>query len=161
MADNLQAPRFITQPSASGSIVAVGRTKILQCQALGKSPITRKSFKTCISCSVFIMHQIFTHWKRRNHNFSLSRFPPAPVSLAKRRRLHIRLFLGALLQNTVGDPPRCGKLSVHCKKQCWQHYQRNDSAFSCIHDLFPGKWRGHRQGQNGPCCSVYLPKHLK
>ena len=31
----LQAPRFITQPSASGSIVAVGRTKILQCQALG------------------------------------------------------------------------------------------------------------------------------
>eukprot|EP00090_Calanus_glacialis_P041134 TRINITY_DN7227_c0_g1_i2.p1 TRINITY_DN7227_c0_g1~~TRINITY_DN7227_c0_g1_i2.p1 ORF type:complete len:2186 (-),score=220.82 TRINITY_DN7227_c0_g1_i2:579-7136(-) len=35
LADNLQAPRFITQPSASGSIVAVGRTKILQCQALG------------------------------------------------------------------------------------------------------------------------------
>jgi len=34
-ADNLQAPRFITQPSASGSIVAEGRTKILQCQALG------------------------------------------------------------------------------------------------------------------------------
>jgi len=34
-ADELQAPRFITQPSASGSIVAVGRTKILQCQALG------------------------------------------------------------------------------------------------------------------------------
>ena len=33
----LQAPRFITQPSASGSIVAEGRTKILQCQALGKS----------------------------------------------------------------------------------------------------------------------------
>jgi len=33
--DELQAPRFITQPSASGSIVAVGRTKILQCQALG------------------------------------------------------------------------------------------------------------------------------
>ena len=32
----LQAPRFITQPSASGSIVAEGRTKILQCQALGK-----------------------------------------------------------------------------------------------------------------------------
>ena len=34
--DELQAPRFITQPSASGSIVAVGRTKILQCQALGE-----------------------------------------------------------------------------------------------------------------------------
>ncbi len=32
----LQAPRFITPPSASGSIVAEGRTKILQCQALGK-----------------------------------------------------------------------------------------------------------------------------
>jgi len=35
-ASELQAPRFITQPSASGSIVAEGRTKILQCQALGK-----------------------------------------------------------------------------------------------------------------------------
>ena len=34
--DSLQAPRFITQPSASGSIVAEGRTKILQCQALGR-----------------------------------------------------------------------------------------------------------------------------
>ena len=33
----LQAPRFITLPSASGSVVAEGRTKILQCQALGKS----------------------------------------------------------------------------------------------------------------------------
>merc|ERR550532_1899735 len=31
----LQAPRFITLPSASGSVVAEGRTKILQCQALG------------------------------------------------------------------------------------------------------------------------------
>ena len=34
-ASELQAPRFITQPSASGSIVAEGRTKILQCQCLG------------------------------------------------------------------------------------------------------------------------------
>ena len=33
----LQAPRFITLPSASGSVVAEGRTKILQCQALGES----------------------------------------------------------------------------------------------------------------------------
>ena len=32
----LQAPRFITPPSASGSTVAEGRTKILQCQALGE-----------------------------------------------------------------------------------------------------------------------------
>ena len=35
-AQTLQAPRFITPPSASGSVVAEGRTKILQCQALGK-----------------------------------------------------------------------------------------------------------------------------
>ncbi|CAG7684684.1 unnamed protein product, partial [Allacma fusca] len=33
--NQLQAPRFITQPSAAGSIVSEGRTKILQCQALG------------------------------------------------------------------------------------------------------------------------------
>ncbi|ODM95509.1 Protein sidekick [Orchesella cincta] len=31
----LQAPRFITQPSAAGNIVSEGRTKILQCHALG------------------------------------------------------------------------------------------------------------------------------
>ena len=39
--DSLQAPRFITQPSASGSIVAEGRTKILQCQALGRGCFSR------------------------------------------------------------------------------------------------------------------------
>lgn len=35
LAESLQAPRFITQPSSSSSIVSEGRTKILQCQALG------------------------------------------------------------------------------------------------------------------------------
>ncbi|XP_054261356.1 protein sidekick-like [Macrosteles quadrilineatus] len=34
-AESLQAPRFITQPSGSSNIVSEGRTKILQCQALG------------------------------------------------------------------------------------------------------------------------------
>ncbi|XP_039293021.1 protein sidekick isoform X1 [Nilaparvata lugens] len=33
--ESLQAPRFITQPSSSTNIVSEGRTKILQCQALG------------------------------------------------------------------------------------------------------------------------------
>lgn len=42
LATELQAPRFITQPHLSGSIVAEGRTKILQCQALGKY--------TCLTC---------------------------------------------------------------------------------------------------------------
>lgn len=32
----LQAPRFTTQPSSSGSIVSEGRTKIIQCHALGE-----------------------------------------------------------------------------------------------------------------------------
>ena len=32
----IQPPRFTTQPSSSGSIVSEGRTKILQCHALGK-----------------------------------------------------------------------------------------------------------------------------
>ncbi len=36
-ADNVQAPRFVTQPSASASIVSEGRAKFLQCQAVGKS----------------------------------------------------------------------------------------------------------------------------
>ena len=49
----LQAPRFITQPSASGSIVAEGRTKILQCQALGKSSFVFLNFppKKLVLCS--------------------------------------------------------------------------------------------------------------
>lgn len=33
--ESLQAPRFITQPSSSSTYVSEGRTKILQCQALG------------------------------------------------------------------------------------------------------------------------------
>ncbi|XP_015515694.2 protein sidekick isoform X1 [Neodiprion lecontei] len=33
--ESLQEPRFITQPSSSGSILSEGRTKILQCQARG------------------------------------------------------------------------------------------------------------------------------
>jgi len=33
--DNMQAPRFVTQPSASASIVSEGRAKFLQCQAVG------------------------------------------------------------------------------------------------------------------------------
>lgn len=32
----MQAPRFTTQPSSSGSMVNEGRTKILQCHALGE-----------------------------------------------------------------------------------------------------------------------------
>ena len=43
--DSLQAPRFITQPSASGSIVAEGRTKILQCQALGNTSADILSYR--------------------------------------------------------------------------------------------------------------------
>ncbi|XP_032779959.2 protein sidekick isoform X2 [Daphnia magna] len=34
-ADNMQSPRFVTQPSASASIVSEGRAKFLQCQAVG------------------------------------------------------------------------------------------------------------------------------
>ncbi len=54
----LQAPRFITSPSAFGSIVAEGRTKILQCQALGK----KKNIKYLIipylthTCSYYGMY---------------------------------------------------------------------------------------------------------
>lgn len=34
--NNMQSPRFVTQPSASASIVSEGRAKFLQCQAVGK-----------------------------------------------------------------------------------------------------------------------------
>jgi hypothetical protein len=32
----MQSPRFVTQPSASASIVSEGRAKFLQCQAVGE-----------------------------------------------------------------------------------------------------------------------------
>ena len=35
--NNMQSPRFVTQPSASASIVSEGRAKFLQCQAVGKA----------------------------------------------------------------------------------------------------------------------------
>ncbi|XP_049831894.1 protein sidekick isoform X2 [Schistocerca gregaria] len=37
-ADPTQAPRFVTQPSSTNSIIGEGRTKILQCQAIGHPP---------------------------------------------------------------------------------------------------------------------------
>lgn len=45
LADALQAPRFITQPSSSSNIVSEGRTKILQCQATGYPQPTYKWIK--------------------------------------------------------------------------------------------------------------------
>jgi hypothetical protein len=35
--ENLQAPRFTSQPASANSITSEGRTKILQCQAQGKT----------------------------------------------------------------------------------------------------------------------------
>ena len=52
-ASELQAPRFITQPSASGSIVAEGRTKILQCQALGLFQVEYRWMKDGVFLSDF------------------------------------------------------------------------------------------------------------
>ncbi|XP_050075210.1 protein sidekick [Anopheles maculipalpis] len=49
----LQAPRFTTQPSSSGSIVSEGRTKILQCHALGYPQPTYRWIKDGIPVGNF------------------------------------------------------------------------------------------------------------
>lgn len=52
----LQPPRFTTQPSSSGSIVGEGRTKILQCHALGKCNFKHASvqFKRIFYTMIFV-----------------------------------------------------------------------------------------------------------
>ncbi|XP_046680839.1 protein sidekick isoform X3 [Homalodisca vitripennis] len=52
-AESLQAPRFITQPSSSSSIVSEGRTKILQCQALGYPPPQYRWLKDSVELGEF------------------------------------------------------------------------------------------------------------
>ncbi|XP_073972084.1 sidekick cell adhesion molecule isoform X2 [Rhodnius prolixus] len=52
-AESLQAPRFITQPSSSSSYVSEGRTKILQCQALGYPQPQYKWLKDGVELSDF------------------------------------------------------------------------------------------------------------
>ena len=131
--DELQAPRFITQPSASGSIVAVGRTKILQCQALGEFTISAIFFSFSlwlISSSILKFLKQYQFWFPQSQLlpwtchmalrvplvvesllllfycclsflmcYFLHRFPPAPVPLAAGRGLHLRVLLGAFLQD--------------------------------------------------------------
>ena len=160
--DELQAPRFITQPSASGSIVAVGRTKILQCQALGEfiiekfllwlissTIISSSNFSSIISlvppnynyflgsaiwlydplslvylCCCYL--QCFIVVSVFSSCCFLRRLPPAPVPLAEGRRLHLRVFLGAFLQNPKRAEDGRGQLPVHRQEQRGQHPQRDD-----------------------------------
>ncbi|XP_073831576.1 sidekick cell adhesion molecule isoform X10 [Musca autumnalis] len=49
----LQPPRFTTQPSSSGSIVSEGRTKILQCHALGYPQPTYRWIKNGVPVGDF------------------------------------------------------------------------------------------------------------
>ena len=157
--DELQAPRFITQPSASGSIVAVGRTKILQCQALGEFNIAISfSFRYgyfLLQCLNFSSH---INFGSPNHNYFLGsaiwlydspslvnhccfyfivvsvfssccfllRLPPAPVPLAAGRGLHLRVLLGAFLQDPERPEKWRGELPVHRQEQRGQHPQRDD-----------------------------------
>ncbi|XP_041766363.1 protein sidekick isoform X3 [Anopheles merus] len=53
----LQAPRFTTQPSSSGSIVNEGRTKILQCHALGFPQPTYRWLKNGVPVGNFSSSQ--------------------------------------------------------------------------------------------------------
>ena len=43
-----QSPRFVTQPSASASIVSEGRAKFLQCQAVGECLSVHTIFETLL-----------------------------------------------------------------------------------------------------------------
>ncbi|KAH8397906.1 hypothetical protein KR222_006052, partial [Zaprionus bogoriensis] len=54
-----QAPRFITHPSSSGSIVSEGRTKILQCHALGSPQPTYRWLKDGIPVADYSSSQFY------------------------------------------------------------------------------------------------------
>ena len=91
--DELQAPRFITQPSASGSIVAVGRTKILQCQALGE-------FDIAISFSFslwLISSSLLKFLKQYQFRFPQSQLLPWKCHMALRLPLVVVSFAILLL----------------------------------------------------------------
>lgn len=62
--ENLQAPRFTSQPASANSITSEGRTKILQCQAQGK---------TFFNKSVHLINKYFL------------RQPPTRIQMAQRR----------------------------------------------------------------------------
>lgn len=49
----MQAPRFTTQPSSSGSMVNEGRTKILQCHALGYPQPMYRWLKNGVPVGIF------------------------------------------------------------------------------------------------------------
>ncbi|XP_037934636.1 protein sidekick isoform X4 [Teleopsis dalmanni] len=55
----LQAPRFTTQPSSSGSIVSEGRNKILQCHALGYPQPTYRWLKDGVPIGDFSPSQYY------------------------------------------------------------------------------------------------------
>ncbi|BES97569.1 Immunoglobulin V-set domain [Nesidiocoris tenuis] len=59
LSESLQAPRIITQPSSSNSFVSEGRTKILQCQALGYPQPQYKWFKDGVELSDFTTENFF------------------------------------------------------------------------------------------------------
>ncbi|XP_032295839.1 protein sidekick isoform X5 [Drosophila virilis] len=54
-----QAPRFTTHPSSSGSIVSEGRTKILQCHALGSPQPTYRWLKDGIPVADYSSSQFY------------------------------------------------------------------------------------------------------
>nr|XP_014091561.1 protein sidekick isoform X15 [Bactrocera oleae] len=64
----LQAPRFTTQPSSSGSIVSEGRTKILQCHALGYPQPTYRWLKDGIPITDFSSSQYYRLQKTRRED---------------------------------------------------------------------------------------------
>ena len=88
--DELQAPRFITQPSASGSIVAVGRTKILQCQALGEFTISAIFFSFSLW---LISSSILKFLKQYQFRFPQSQLLPWTCHMALRVPLVVESLL--------------------------------------------------------------------
>lgn len=130
-----------TTAPAQGQNAAPGREFVclFAGSCVDRKGIGRQSSSPSVHHSTICLWLNSGGWKDKNTAMPSSWFPPTTISMAERWGLHIRLLFRTLLQNPVCDPPRRRQLPVHCKKQRWQHYQRNDSAFSCIHDLFPRK----------------------
>ena len=138
----LQAPRFITQPSASGSIVAVGRTKILQCQALGFPQPQYRWLKDGDFISGFSSEHFYKIQSVEREDAG------SYQCIAKNS-------VGSILSEII-------PLSVACKSfHISYHLTKRNTTITLIfsHDLLPRKlcWEG--EGQAGPRRGVQFPQH--
>ncbi|XP_054729229.1 protein sidekick-like [Anastrepha obliqua] len=99
----LQAPRFTTQPSSSGSIVSEGRTKILQCHALGYPQPTYRWLKDGIPIGDFSSSQYYRLQKtRREDAGSYQCIAKNDAGSIFSEKIDVEVYMGIFENTTLG-----------------------------------------------------------